>query len=170
MSGDDRLDELDYYTLLGIPDDADSSTIKQAFRRFARRYHPDRHHGASPEKLERATQIYRRGGEAMQVLIDERTRKVYDEALHAKGQMRLSPEAAERALNPRRVAAPAARPANPIRSEQARARYHDATIAAKKGDIMGAWRAIQAAITLEGPNPYLEKALAQLESRLRRGP
>jgi len=31
----------DYYVVLGVPPDADSTAIKNAFRQLARRYHPD---------------------------------------------------------------------------------------------------------------------------------
>jgi molecular chaperone DnaJ len=31
----------DYYRVLGVPRDADAGAIKDAFRRLARRYHPD---------------------------------------------------------------------------------------------------------------------------------
>ncbi len=43
-----RLEELDYYTLLGVERDADPSQIRKAFRAFARRYHPDRHAKTTP--------------------------------------------------------------------------------------------------------------------------
>ena len=34
--------ELNYYQILGVEPAADESTLKEAFRQFARRYHPDR--------------------------------------------------------------------------------------------------------------------------------
>ena len=34
-------DELDYYALLQVPHDADIATVRLAFRRLARMYHPD---------------------------------------------------------------------------------------------------------------------------------
>lgn len=93
---DDRLDLLDYYTLLGVEDDAPVDAIKQAFRRFAKAYHPDRHAGQSPAKVRRATQIYRRGSEAMQVLTDPVLRRAYDSLLE-RGQLRMTPELRDRA-------------------------------------------------------------------------
>ncbi|MEO0078965.1 MAG: DnaJ domain-containing protein, partial [candidate division WOR-3 bacterium] len=31
----------DYYQILGVPKDADEKTIKAAYRKLARKYHPD---------------------------------------------------------------------------------------------------------------------------------
>jgi len=37
-----RMDTPDnYYAVLGVPIDADSETLKRAYRQLARRYHPD---------------------------------------------------------------------------------------------------------------------------------
>ena len=96
---DDRLDQLDYYTLLGVARDADVDAIKRAFRTFARRYHPDKFVGQAEEKIERATRIYRRGSEAVQTLTDLDARRAYDAGL-AKGELRLRSE-------PRKQPAPA---------------------------------------------------------------
>jgi molecular chaperone DnaJ len=41
----------DYYTILGVPRDADQQTIKRAFRQLAFAYHPDRN--KTPEAEER---------------------------------------------------------------------------------------------------------------------
>ena len=51
----DQLDKLDYYTLLGVESDATTDEIKRAFRKFALRYHPDRHVESGPEAVARAT-------------------------------------------------------------------------------------------------------------------
>ncbi len=83
----DKLDKLDYYTLLGIADDAPSHTIRDAFHRFARKYHPD-NHDAGSDKQRRATQIFRRGAEGYRILRDPELRRRYDEGL-SKGRLRL---------------------------------------------------------------------------------
>ena len=46
------------YGVLGVPRDADHETIRRAYRTLARRYHPDRGAGASPEKFREAVAAY----------------------------------------------------------------------------------------------------------------
>ncbi len=60
----------DYYKILGVPRDADDKAIKAAYRKLARKYHPDVNKGAS----ERFKEI----AEANAVLSDPEKRKRYD--------------------------------------------------------------------------------------------
>ncbi|MCU1268223.1 MAG: chaperone DnaJ domain protein [Acidobacteria bacterium] len=63
----------DYYEILGIKRDAKPEEIKKAYRRLARKYHPDVNPGdkASEERFKLTT-------EAHDVLSDPKKRKVYD--------------------------------------------------------------------------------------------
>ncbi len=162
----DPLDHLDYYTLLGVAADAEPTTIKAAFRRFARKYHPDRFAGAPPEKRERASRIYRRGSEAIQVLTDPVSRGAYDVALRS-GTLRLCAEDRERAEA--RARAKEEEPTQPIRSPQALAFYTRAAEAAREGRWRDAWKAIKTALEHEPENPLMKARLTQIETRLRRG-
>src|SRR2546426_11126447 len=66
------MDTLDnYYAILGVPIDADSDTIKRAYRQLARRYHPDL---AGPEGAVQMKRINR----AYDVLSDPQKRLNYD--------------------------------------------------------------------------------------------
>jgi molecular chaperone DnaJ len=62
----------DYYEVLGVPRDADQASIKDAFRRLALRYHPDR--CKEPGAEERFKQI----AEAYAVLSDPDKRRRYE--------------------------------------------------------------------------------------------
>lgn len=63
----------DYYAILGVPRTASAEEIKKAYRRLARKYHPDVNPGdkAAEEKFKSIS-------EAFDVLGDEEKRKVYD--------------------------------------------------------------------------------------------
>src|SRR5919199_3946695 len=63
----------DYYKVLGVKRDAKPDEIKKAYRRLARKFHPDVNPGDKSAE-ERFKQIT----EAHEVLSDEKKRKVYD--------------------------------------------------------------------------------------------
>ena len=62
----------DYYEVLGVPRDADPDAIRRAYRKLARKYHPDLN--ADPEAEERFKEL----GEAYEVLSDVDKRARYD--------------------------------------------------------------------------------------------
>jgi len=62
----------DYYEVLGVPRDADAKAIKEAFRKLALRYHPDRN--KSPDAEERFKEI----AAAYAILSDPKKRADYD--------------------------------------------------------------------------------------------
>lgn len=81
-----RIDELDYYRLLGVTRDSSQDEIQQAFHAFARRYHPDAH-ASDAARHARYVAVFRRGTEAYRVLRSPALRKAYDEKLD-QGQLR----------------------------------------------------------------------------------
>lgn len=62
----------DYYKILGVERNADDKTIKQAYRRLARKHHPD------VNKTKGAAERFKEINEAYEVLSDPEKRKRYD--------------------------------------------------------------------------------------------
>ncbi len=65
---------IDYYKILGIPKDASEADIKKAYRKLARKYHPD----INPNDKE-AERKFKEANEANEVLSDPEKRKKYDQ-------------------------------------------------------------------------------------------
>lgn len=63
----------DYYEVLGINKNADAATIKKAYRKLAKKYHPDSNEGNAY-----AANKFKEINEAYDVLSDEKKRKMYD--------------------------------------------------------------------------------------------
>ena len=72
MASQDWLDK-DFYAVLGVDKDADEATIKKAYRKLAKQYHPDRNEGDAA-----AEQKFKDVGEAHAVLSDPEERREYD--------------------------------------------------------------------------------------------
>ena len=63
-----------YYDILGVPKNASSKEIRQAFRRLARKHHPDLNPGEN-----RAEANFKKINEAYEVLSDSQNRRKYDQ-------------------------------------------------------------------------------------------
>ena len=65
--------EKDFYAILGVPKDADGAAIKKAYRKLARKHHPDQNSGDAA-----AERRFKEIGEANSVLSDAEKRREYD--------------------------------------------------------------------------------------------
>ena len=68
----------DYYEVLGIDKTADPATIKKAYRKLAKKYHPDSNVGN-----EAAAEKFKEVNEAYDILSDPEKKKLYDQFGHA---------------------------------------------------------------------------------------
>ena len=67
----------DYYEVLGVTKDADAATIKKAFKKTARKYHPD----LNPDDPS-AEDKFKEASEAYDVLSSDEKRRIYDQYGH----------------------------------------------------------------------------------------
>ena len=65
----------EYYKILEVEEDASEEEIKLAYRRLAKRYHPDLNK-SDPNAKEKFIKLY----EAYDILKDPQKRKIYDQA------------------------------------------------------------------------------------------
>lgn len=68
------MDFVDYYNVLGVPKDASEADIKKAYRKLARKYHPDVNPNDKEAKIK-----FQQINEANEVLSDPEKRKKYDQ-------------------------------------------------------------------------------------------
>lgn len=71
-------DKKDYYDVLGVSKNATDAEIKSAFRKLAKKYHPDLN-----KDNPNAEEKFKEAQEAYEVLSDENKRKMYDQYGHA---------------------------------------------------------------------------------------
>src|SRR5436309_133304 len=67
--------DADYYGVLGVPRGASSDEIKRAYRRLAKKFHPD----LNKDNPKAAEEKFKQLSEAYEVLADPEKRKIYDQ-------------------------------------------------------------------------------------------
>src|SRR3989454_7806197 len=67
--------DADYYGVLGVPRGASKDEVKRAYRRLAKKYHPD----LNKDNPKAAEEKFKQLSEAYEVLADDDKRKIYDQ-------------------------------------------------------------------------------------------
>ena len=69
----------DYYKILGVSKSATEEEIQKAYRKLARKYHPDLHADGSEREQEKAKQKFQEVQQAYDVLSDKKKRRMFDQ-------------------------------------------------------------------------------------------
>jgi len=71
--------EKNYYDLLGVDKNASVEDIKKAFKKYAKKFHPDKQIGKTDEEKKISEEEFKKINEAYSVLTDPEKRKLYDQ-------------------------------------------------------------------------------------------
>lgn len=153
------LDELDYYQILHVGQDASMTEVRRAYHQSSRAFHPDANRHLAGEQREAVVAIARRVTEAYTVLRDPRRRRAYDEAL-AQGRNRM--QIAEAEAGARQQAT------DELEGRTPNGRKFSALARAdlQRGNLAAALRNLQTALTFEPGNDRFRKKLAELKERI----
>ena len=67
------MEDLSYYEILEVSQNADKTTIKKAYRKLAKKWHPDKNPGDAEAEVK-----FKYCNEAYQILSDDQQRAIYD--------------------------------------------------------------------------------------------
>lgn len=160
-----RLDQLDYFEVLGVARDAPLSELKEQYHSLQRAYHPDTFYQSPDTELKDAVfRIAKRLSEAYVVLRDptRRERYVQDISGRERGSKLRFTEQSETELRE-------AQEALQGRTPQGRNLVAKALKAIEEGDLRSAERDLKTALLFEPKNAAIKHRLEQLQAQLKGG-
>jgi curved DNA-binding protein CbpA len=163
------LDDLTYYELFGIPSEASSDEVREAFHEFCDTFHPDRHVARPFDERHALSTIFKRGTEAYLVLTDEGLRGHYDAQLTVRPDGRPQRMHFSPLSRPPSSRAPSGLPLeDATRTTSARPFARRAEELMRNGDLQQAKLQLVMANHRDPGNTVLESALQDLEAKLSR--
>ena len=154
-----RLDEYDYFQVLGVAHDAPLEELKKQYHRLQRSYHPDSFFTSPDTELRDAVMlIAKRVTEAYVILRNPQRRAKYTADINGPDRMKKlrysdESESEQRKADQERTG----------RTPQGRQLWRKAQDALKRGDKASAIRDLKTALLFEQGNPLFTEAIAELE-------
>ena len=154
-----RLDELDYFQVLGVKHDATADLLKTQYHLLQRTYHPDSFFTSPDDDLRDAVhRIAKRVTEAYVILRNPQKREKYLQDITGPDRSKKLRYTEESDQEQRK-----ADQQKTGRTPQGRQLWRTAQEALKRGDTAAAIRDLKTALLFEQGNPLFTDALAELE-------
>lgn len=155
------IDELDYYQILHLNEDATQSEVKRAYFQTSRTFHPDANRHLEGELSHQCGLVSKRVTEAYCVLRDPRRRAAYDDQQREEGANRMQ-LADARASHLKKHSEE-----SQGKTAQGRQFFQKTQAALQRGDLPGAANHLQMALTFEAQNEGFKELLAELKQELK---
>ena len=120
-----------YYKLFELPNDADISTLRSAFRKKAKLCHPDLFQHVSPEELKYLQKKFVRLSQAYETLADPKKRQLFDLRLKKS-----SVKAGQQNVKERRSTSSPSSPRNNFKQNSAFSRSNYKSTSEESGDTL----------------------------------
>ncbi len=155
-----KVDQLNYYQLLGVKPDADISEIRRAYHRRARSIHPDRFYEHPDPEIRRAVStIFKRITEAYTVLRDPEKKELYDQKLREDPKhLRFTDEDLQELRQKKRISTG--------KTAKTRQLYQKAIELHQRGEIKTAIQNLKLASSFEPDNAHFKELLEKWSSEL----
>jgi len=161
----ERIRKENHFQVLGLTDTADSSTVKAAYFKLAKQFHPDTVPQDAPPQLARVkAEIFAAVGEANRMLADDGSRARYKETLAEGGPGEVDVQSvlmAEETFNKGTALVRARRFAEAVKT------FDDAIAANPKEGEFYAWRGYARFFTLQDKKVAMVEALRDLNQSLK---
>ena len=155
-----KIDQLDYYQVLGLQRDASLSKIRSAYHRRARTIHPDLFYEHPNEEFRFAiSKIFKRVTEAYTILRDEEKRKHYDRGLTGeKKKLRYTDEDDQKLRQEKK--------AESGKTPQGRKLYEEAMRLYGIKELKKAVQTMRMAVVFENDNEHFQKLLEKWQEEM----